>query len=105
VNRDKRRPMHHNTWMSELPAISPLPADEPLAEVSPVTHTDHHPGKPLETQADRDAQVDDVQLREGDAAEPIEYGGIDTSSAELNYASRSNIVPDPYNLPAAAEEQ
>lgn len=77
-----------------MPTPDHLPtADAPLAEVSPVTTTVHHPGQPLVTQADADAQVDDLQLKSDGPIHVAEYDGIDTTSPAANLATRSNVVP------------
>lgn len=68
--------------------------DADLVEVTPVVNVRHHAGMPLLTAADRDAQVDDLDLAPIGPLELPEYEGIDTTHPELNYASRSNIVRD-----------
>lgn len=66
--------------------------DAPLAETTVAVTAVHVPGAPLVTQADADAQVDDLLLASDGALHVAEYNGVDTTHPEANYDSRSNVV-------------
>lgn len=70
-------------------------APEKVAQSTQIVTVHHNPGSPLATQEDLDAsEAYNASLVPAVVLVPVEYGegGIDTRTAEGNYATRSNIV-------------